>query len=51
MKKCLLMFGLLILTLVIAMIAGLSESKAKDNNTVVGAKTNVHDLLTDLDNH
>lgn len=45
MKKCLLMFGLLVLVLIFAVLAGLSDNESLDNQTIVEAKTDAHELF------
>lgn len=39
------MFGLLVLVLILAVLAGLSENESIDNQTIVEAKTDAPDLL------
>ncbi|WP_281541968.1 hypothetical protein [Maribacter aestuarii] len=45
MKKCLLMFGLLVLVLILAVLAGISDSKSINNQTIVEAKTDAPELF------
>ncbi len=42
------MFGLFVLALVVAMFAGLSDDESMSRQTIVEAKPNTSDLLSDL---
>ncbi len=47
MKKCLLMFGLLVLALILAMVVGLSEDDSMDNQSIVEVETNASGLFVE----
>ena len=51
MKKCLLMFGLLVLTLIIAMITGLSNNETVERPGIVESQIKTPELLSDLNEY
>lgn len=44
------MFGLFVITIIIALVTGLSENETIDNRTIVEAKSSTPHLFTDLKN-
>ena len=48
MKKCLIMFGLFVLALIMAMVTGLSEEETLNRQMIVEVHPNGSDLLSDV---